>query len=324
MASRRPQTSYTLKHIYPALAIVEDENPPAYDPVPVADPDAADNGDGPTNGLTDGKPRPVTSSLRSIFRALRANGGFLRSSLRGLSCFLAQYFATGAVTILFSAALPRHSIFASLAGLLASLAMVQLSTAWVHIVISPPSPRHFYQRLPPFRRTFDAAAGPVALYWLAATVTDWVPLAVALALGLRIPNFMSKRPYFPEEPQGGAPWKGLVVMVVAFACQLLFRLPAHVVLVRVQSSLLPVEDDTIVPFDRSFEGKVEPAVVSGKGYASISEAWITFGRSAWRRLIILYIKLYFLSIAIYIAMAAIVGPQVAAMIKKGANKGGPN
>jgi hypothetical protein len=315
-------TSYTLKHIYPTLAIIEDENPPAYDPVPTYDPSAdaanAAESNNHATGVTDGKPRPVTASLRSTSRALASTGGWFRSSFRGLTCLLVQFLATNFLVGIFSAFFPR--LLASLAALLASLALVQLSSAWVHIVISPPSHLHFYHRLPSFKRAFDATARPVAVYWLAQEVATVIPMVMAWGLHLYIPNFThGGHPAVPNWQHHDV-LKALAVLVVSVACRFLFVLPAFVVLVRVQASLLPGEVDTIVPFDRSFEGKVEPAVVDGKGYVTMRDAWATFSRAAWKRLVILYAKIYLVSIAITALMMAIIAPQVALMISKGVRK----
>jgi hypothetical protein len=267
---------------------------------------------------SDKKDKAVTSSLRATVRLLRANGGW-RSAFRGLLCLLVQGVASGILVGIFASFMPRP--FASVASLLASLALVQLSTAWVHIVMTPSSPRPFWRRLPRFRRAFDAAAKPVALFWLADELTGWIPLAVALALGFRAPEWHmgNAKPTVPE-PREGDVWRALVVFVVGVACQFLLRLPAHVVLVRVQASLLPVEDDAVVPFDRSFGGTVEPEVVGGKGYASIAEAWNTFGRPAWKRLILLYVKITLVGIAAYVLMFAVIAPQAVLIYKHSAVK----
>ncbi|TDZ35372.1 hypothetical protein C8035_v008881 [Colletotrichum spinosum] len=308
--------TYTLQSVYPIFAIVEDENPPAYDPVNLNDDDGTSaTGAGPIPAKpTGGRPTTVTSSLRSINRLLLANGGW-RANFRGFFCLVAQAIATGVLFSLFSAFLP--GILASFATLLASLSLVQLSTAWVQIVITPRSPLHFWSRLPPFKRTFDATARPVAAYWLANQVATWVPIAVGWAIGLDIPNFS----FGVQQPGAGAPaphdaWKSIVITLISLAFHILVVIPAEVVLVRVQASLIPEEADTIIPFDRSFEGKVEPRVVGGKGYASMTEAWATFTRAAWRRLVILYAKIFAVTTLGFMVMAAVIVPEVMLMTSK--------
>lgn len=278
----------------------------------------------------------MTTSLRATFRLLLSYGRW-RAPLRGLFCLLVQSFCQATLVGLFSAFLPLP--FSSLASLLSLLALCQLSAAWTHIVITPPSPLRFWKRLPPFRRAFDASARALALFWLATELTSWLPLLAALALGFRIPNFNeaigagSKHggvivppPQDPGRQHGDAPFgsaqlgKAFVVWIVALTGQIFLVLPARVVLVRVQASLLPVDEDAVVPFDRSFEGRVEPAVVGGKGYATISDAWKTFRRASWRRLIVLYIKIFAISTAAYGLMALILMPQIALIIKHSTRK----
>ncbi|OLN88065.1 hypothetical protein CCHL11_00468 [Colletotrichum chlorophyti] len=314
-------TSYTLQQVYPIFAIIEDENPPAYDPVNLNDEDAAASdvvpGVGPIPAkVTGGRPTTVTSSLRSINRLLMANGGW-RANFRGFFCQLAQTFATFALYGIFSSFLPE--ILASLATLLAALSLVQLSTAWVHIIITPRSPLHFWSRLPPFKRTFDATARPVVAYWLAQTVATWVPIAVGWAIGLDLPNFRFGQPS-TIEPHAAAPWKSIVITLITLVFHVLIVIPTHVVLVRVQASLVPEEADTIIPFDRSFEGKVEPRVVGGKGFATMTDAWNTFSRAAWRRLVILYVKVFAVTIAAFFLMAAVVVPELILMASKSTPK----
>lgn len=306
------QFEYTFKHVYPTLAIVEDENPPAYEPVSLSlnDDDARSLPEPPTKP-TDGRTQPVTSSFRAINRLLRANGGF-RANFRGLACFLAQGLFSSLLMGIFTGALSSRST--PIATLLASLTLVQYSTAWVHIVVSEVSPLHFWKRLPPFKRTFEATWKPVAVYWLANEVHRWVPDLVAMAIGLKVPS-VDLREGIDLDPNHGADsvsvvWKTLVILVVSIAVTVLVVLPAQVVLVRVQASLLPPDQDAIIPFDRSFEGRVEPAVVGGRGHATMADAWATFSRTAWKRLVFLQLKIFAVVVTGAIAIALLIGPQV--------------
>jgi hypothetical protein len=306
--------------------MVEDENPPAYDPVPLAAEAAEDAAPAETAGaaaapnkITDGKPKTVTSSFRSINRLLYANGGW-RANFRGLFCLLAQRIATSFLYGIFYAILP--GVFASVGSLLAALSLVQLSAAWVHIVISQRSPLHFWQRLPPFKRAFNATAKPTVLYWLAVEMTNWVAVVVAIALRFHYNPVGLDRDGKPIVPRYDANdvWKSVVIIIVTLVCQVFLIIPARVVLTRVQASLLPDEDETIIPFDRSFESKVEPAIVGGTGYVSMRDAWLTFSRAAWKRLIILYIKIFVVCFGLFALMSAVVVPEVIIMAKKSTRK----
>jgi hypothetical protein len=69
-------------------------------------------------------------------------------------------------------------------------------------------------------------------------------------------------------------------------------LPAKIILVRVQASLLPDTEETIVPFDRSFNGKLGPGTARGDRGLSMLDAWKSFDFSARRRLVKAYAKMY--------------------------------
>ncbi|KAF7546500.1 hypothetical protein G7Z17_g8382 [Cylindrodendrum hubeiense] len=318
-------TSYTFQKVIPVFAILEDENPPAYEPVPL---DFETSGSVPRAPVLAGAPnpvnktasaavpttplahdaRPITSSFRATWRLLKSHGGF-RAIFRGFACYVFQGLVNGILVGLFTPFLgPYLSQFSSI---LASLLLVQFSTAWVHIVITPRSTVHFWSRLPPFRTTFEATWRPVALFWFSNALASWAPILFSLILNFQIPDLRtSPSVALPEKSDG---WKILVVSLLSIAVQLFIVVPAYVTLVRVQASLLPDSLETIIPFDRTFQGKVEPAVVSGKGYVSLTDAWATFSKAAWRRLVILYVKVMAISMAATFLMFAIVGVQMLAL-----------
>ncbi|KHN98108.1 uncharacterized protein MAM_03869 [Metarhizium album ARSEF 1941] len=299
---------YTFKLVYPVFAMVEDENPPAYEPVPL-DQSASSREEGVARNRfksTHGQPRTVTSSFRAVNRLLMANGGVL-ANFRGFFCFLAQLFLTSILVGIFTGTLGRY--FVPVATLLASLALVQYSTAWVHIIISEPSHLHFWSRLPPFRRTFEATWKAVTIFWFASEVARFLPISVALILRLKMPKAAYNEPVDMDALGAGFVVKSVIVTVVTIVTSVFVVIPAYVVLVRVQASLLPVEQSTIIPFDRSFDGKVEPEIVGGKGYATVSDAWTTFSKTAWRRLLILYVKMFCLSLAAMSLIVAVLVPQ---------------
>lgn len=63
----------------------------------------------------------------------------------------------------------------------------------------------------------------------------------------------------------------LVIGILPALFLLLLSIPAWGIFTRVAASMLPEEDDPIVPFDRLFGGKVKPGVVLG-----LRDAWTTF------------------------------------------------
>jgi hypothetical protein len=218
---------------------------------------------------------------------------------------------------IFKKFLPLIQIGALLGALLAQLALAQLGAAWTHIVISSPSDKKFYQRLPPFKKTFEATCFPILAVWLANAVNFAIPALVGRALGLKVPG--RSNPEIPENPPelgGDVAWKSLVVFILAVGIQLAAVVPANVLLVRVQASLLPPDEDTIVPFDRSFGGKVDPVVVSGKGFVSMRDALATVPKASWVRLYKLYAKIVGITFAVYALALAVIVPEVILILAK--------
>ena len=83
-------------------------------------------------------------------------------------------------------------------------------------------------------------------------------------------------------------------------------IPANVALKRVQASMLPEEDESIVPFDRTFGGKVIPEVVGGSGKIGMLTAWKTFDWNARVRLLKIYAKVAVMQAVLFMAFAGIV------------------
>lgn len=299
------QLSYTLSCVYPALAIVENENPPAYEPVAL-DEDAPGHANAAAVASADGK--PITSSLRATDRLMGSTGGFF-ARFRGLFVLWVTSFFNEILIGIFSGVLGRA--FTPLATLLAALTTVQFSTAWLHIVISHPKNVSNWKRLPLFKRAFDATWKPTVIFWVCYEISRWVPELLSVILDYQGPTLVDdgdKMPYWQTRP--GDVWKSIVVLVVTVLINLAIIIPAKIVLVRIQASLLPEDDDPIVPFDRSFQGQVDPAVVDGKGYATLAVAWSSVTPSSWRRIIILQVKIFVTIIGALSLMLLTLIPQM--------------
>ncbi|KAI0159705.1 ubiquitin carrier protein [Xylariaceae sp. FL1272] len=289
--------SYTVQQIYPTLAIIEDPAPPAYEPVSLNDDSQAFADDSGRSSAP-----PITSSLRGTHRALYARGGF-SAMFRGYWCNVFLNIATAFIATVFLGI----GIPAFIAVPIIGVTLVQPFAAWTHIVISTPSSQWFWQRFPPFTRTFKATALPMALYLVAAEVAASLPRGLARLLNISTWNYQNPNT-IPDHDKHDL-WKGIVIFVVALALQVFLVIPAQATLTRVQASFLPEDHDTIVPFDRSFGGKVEPAVVGGKGYISMAEAWKSFSRESWIRLVKLYVKIFFVGIGLFLTLAAVLIPE---------------
>lgn len=303
------QVSYTLGSLFPILAMVENPNPPAYERVALND-DADDSEAAPlADGAESVAPKPVSASLRALNRLLYSVGGW-RGSFRGISCAFA-YAVAVSIAGSFIGAFPFVPSFVGT--LLAGLALVQLPAAWAHIVMTPSNPAPWYRRLPPLKRTFEATCFPTLAVWLASTLASEVPRGIAYLTHLPI--------WDPTDPNDiptyhwSDSWKGSLMAITSLAIYVFAFVPAYVVLVRVQASLLPPEEDTIVAIDRSFGNTVEPAIVGGKGFVTMKDAIRTVSRESWIRIYLLQAKVFAVGVAVNILMLAVLIPEVILMSK---------
>ncbi|EMR71124.1 putative ubiquitin conjugating protein [Eutypa lata UCREL1] len=313
---------YTLNTLLPALAVVEeDDAPPAYQPVSLKDGNTdAKLGAIPSVDKSGRSQRgPVTAGVWATCRFLYSRGG-VRSLFRGLGMAVVLNFARLFVSFLIFALLPVPPV--TVAFIFVDLAIVQFSTLWLHTVISASSgSKSFWQRLPAFRAAFRATAIPTIAADLAVVLCDAVGKMMYGSMGiLDVPNFM----LFGSPTTTGAPRpsgsvvQALSVIFVQLLLSLLITIPANVVLFRCQASLLPEDEDTIVPFDRTFQLES----VRAKGQASMVEAFKSFSYAAWKRIVMLYAKVIAITIVSELAVVGLVFAQglfVLSLLQKNGN-----
>ncbi|KAL7809433.1 hypothetical protein V8C26DRAFT_423109 [Trichoderma gracile] len=309
--------NYTLPRVYPAFVVVQYEKRGERDPI--NSPNVTDERESRHNTVDDPS-RIDSSSPAAIYRLLVETDGFL-ANFRGLSCALLQ----GIVTAFPVAIVNRYwrwggSFFVRLPP---ALAMVQFSTLWLHLVITKPRKGSFWRRVPPFRRTFEATWRAVVVHWASVEVTRWLPYWLAIYLGIDWPRFNLLMPdniyaFNIQTATGDIALysKYALVILVTVVGSICLVVPSQVVLMRIQASLLPTEDDTIIPFDRSFDGKVVPCAMGGRGYATMSDSFLTFTWASWKNLLILSIKIILLSLAIVGLVSLLLIAQWAIIIKR--------
>lgn len=293
---------YTLGNVYPVLAIIEDENPPAYEPVSLneeAQPGAASVGQ---HGGT-----PVTASIRATDRLMASTGG-LFARFRGIFVLAVAQFSAAFLADIFTGVI--GSLLSPVGSLLALLATVQFSTGWVHIVMSHPTEKSNWKRIPSFKRTFDATWQPMVLYWAAFEITRWIPMLLGFVLNYHLPKLTDRGDGLSLEVHDGDIWKAILLLATRTILSFVILIPAKIVLFRIQASLLPEDDDPVVPFDRSFQQQVDPAVVDGKGYATMAIAWSTLTPSALRRIVRLQVKIIGVMIGFMLLWLLVWIPQV--------------
>ncbi|KAI1655850.1 hypothetical protein F4813DRAFT_391421 [Daldinia decipiens] len=257
--------SYVLGDVFLVLASVETDAPASYTQVPgeIIDEET----EGPKYpGMS---ARPITSSLRSTCHRLLSIDG-KKSLFRGLSCFVAYRLADYPITFLLGL-IPFMPKIAS--ACIASLLTMQLRAAWTHIVISEPSAKPFWRRLPRFNLVLRATAIPTVIL---GSITGFEQVVV----GSIVTSIV-----------GLTPIGILLLLIFHTVYTFVAIIPAKVVLARVQASLLPEEDRPIILLDPVFDQQK----AEGKEYISTHEASQSVSRATRNRLCMLYVKFYGLS-----------------------------
>ncbi|OTA65200.1 hypothetical protein K449DRAFT_392315 [Hypoxylon sp. EC38] len=287
---------YTLGSVFPILAMVEDEAPPSY--AAVGDKEAEELGDLPENKdipVDDepaARPKPITRSVRSIYRRLRSISG-MRSLFRGVVCRIVWSIAF-IIIVLLLAIIPFMPIF--LAAPIALLLTSPLYTAWVHIVITEPSDKYFWHRVPRFGLVFRATALPTLFLGLVDGLKD--KMASTMVSFSRLPGSQSSQ----DNDLGGDLLKwGLMVLIWIF-----IQIPLEVVLSRIQASLLPKEDRTIIPIDNTLTLHRD----EGKEYVTMADAWKSFSRASWVRLMNVYAMTIMIFVMVYVVLGCIAVAEV--------------
>ncbi|KAK2787553.1 hypothetical protein FQN53_005002 [Emmonsiellopsis sp. PD_33] len=296
--------NYSFGAVVATLAAIEDPQPAVY--VPIDDPHADPNTKQPETALE--QSAPVTSSLRRTIRHLRASpGGY--AYFRGRSLFVVLIFARSILTgILTGGQATKLGLFSSLAHIAVDVALATVEMGWIHSVISQSSGKRFWNRIPSLR-TWPKIAPVVALRSVASQISLVLPAHLALKLivwPLSQNNSMADPEYNPAADLA----KTFGISLLSIGLALLVEVPASVTLIRVAASMLPEEDETVVPFDRSFDGKIQPAVLGGSGKIGMLDAWKTFKWPSRIRLLKLLVKVFGLNIGLGFVFGLIFGAEI--------------
>lgn len=268
-------------------------DPPAYSATPAPKPSNGEPEDADLDTEADAdvevllvRNKPVTASIRQTILHLRARAGYW-SRFRGLSMFIAWNVASGFIVAILSAFI-RNPLGVAVAAIVAETAVATMHMAWVHIVISEPSEKRWYQRIPSFKN-WPKVAPAVALWATSNQIVAILPLMVCGSFGSL--KHMHDPTYEPGKKDlyavGGQAMLGMGLTLLLFV---LLQIPATVTMVRVSASMLPEDDETIVTFDRSFGGKTTPAIIGGQQKVGLVEAWRSFPWPSRMRLLKLVVK----------------------------------
>ncbi|OQE42875.1 hypothetical protein PENCOP_c003G01234 [Penicillium coprophilum] len=296
---------YTYGMVISTLAAVEDTNPDIYVRI-TSDPDPTK----PANDQEDPELvaptplKPITSKLRTTVKHLRSRAGFW-SRFRGMGMFLAYSVLRGT---LFSWCPVSSYLLQFIVQSVLSVGLATWQMAWVHIVITEPSPKRFYQRIPSYK-TWIKIAPAAALQDILTAAGFFIPMAaVKLAGWLDVPGDQ-------DVPSMVGMYRFMGASVIPAVLAFLISMPARVIFIRVAASMLPEEEETIVPFDRSFGGKVSPAITGGSGKIGLMDAWTTFDWAARVRFAKVIGKTFAMQMALGFFAALVFGAEIVLLIK---------
>ena len=237
------------------------------------------------------KQKPITSKMRSTIKHLRAQAGPL-ARFRGLHVAIIYRLLHGSIIGFFSANVVSHPLVRPFVAILASIALCRIQMTWTHIVISQPSSKSWIRRIPS-RAAVKNILVPTTVLAIAEQAAVCVPSGLFLLANQAFNEEMNES---VGRAQNIALLQMFFIVLIAIGIVVLVVIPADVTLKRVQASMLPEEDESIVPFDRTFAGKVKPEILGGSGAVSMLDAWKSFDRSARIRLMKLYLKIFLVSI----------------------------
>jgi hypothetical protein len=262
---------------------------------------------GPTITLVNQK--PITSSIRGTLRHLVANAGrFAR--FRGFRINVLYSLLAGLTTTFFSGALPNMPGQAVLSAAITGALLANVHAAWTHKVVGMPTEKSLWQRIPS-KAHWKTLAVPATIATVMPYVSVYLSAGVAMLMGLHKLE--------QEKITSCAQWTGLVVrMLILFVfvitCTLFLCIPAMVTMIRIEASILPEDQDTIVPFDRTFGGKVVSQMMGGTGVVGFLDAWRSFNWEARRRLIKLLAKNFFIMFGIIVVVVHVIAFEVFAIM----------
>ena len=300
--------TYTLELLLTTLATVET---PSYTPIALPltssgasllGDDAKGQGEHAMTGSSDlalVKNKPITSKIRTTIKHLKAVAGPW-SYFRGLQVAFIYTLSYQVIFFAFKLWIPPSKLSGLLevaAAVFTHVLLTRWSMTWTHRVISLPVDQPWYRRYAT-RRSARKAILPVVAWAAAEQIATYFPRTLYHKFNLG-QVALDPEAYWNSsyEVQRMILLKLYAVLFVALGLMILVVLPARVTLVRVQASLLPEEDQPIVPFDRTFGGKVIPESEGGKGVVGILDAWTTFDRSSRLRLLGLYAKIMAVQVA---------------------------
>ena len=250
------------------------------------------------------KAKPITASFRTTIEHLRERAGRM-SRFRGLHILFFYAIAFHSLASIFTSILPRTLLVRSLIHIFVSVGLCRISLLWNHAVISEPSSKRWYRRIVNYEVGRKIAL-PTAMVAVAEQVAIYTPALLFKGFSLKQYTNGGAFERISANQQTTVIIKLIAVILVGCTTFFLILFPAQVMLTRVQASLLSEEEESIVPFDRSYGGKVVPAMVGGTGRLEMRDAWKTFDWNSRVRLFKIYAKVLGMQMALFGLYALVV------------------
>ncbi len=242
------------------------------------------------------KSKPITSRIRTTISHLRKQAGPW-ARFRGLHIALITYALQQFAFRIFTDLAPRSFYTEPIVAVFVIIAFCRFEMLWTHVVISAPSDKRWFRRFPSVKSGRNIIL-PTAIYAITEQVALYMPVMLYLTLGLDRYHDPSQFSEMDDAARTIVMRKYFLVAISGLLMAVLIVFPANVSLTRVQASMLPEEHESIVPFDRTFSGKVKPEILGGSGAVGMLDAWKTFGWAARLRLVKLYAKIGLIQFAI--------------------------
>ncbi|KAI5271343.1 hypothetical protein E4T47_05286 [Aureobasidium subglaciale] len=259
------------------------------------------------------KQTPLTSSIRNTLKHLTTIGGF-RARWRGLGSALmydlVRSLTVGFITMFVAAFTGLPVVARVFANIIANVLCARIHMVWTHAVISEPSTLTWSQRLSQTdRKMWRALALPAFVHSVAELATYGLPVAMFLFVG-------------PDVTTGDGDMdnqhllaRGAMSLLAFVMLNVLILLPATVTRTRVEASFLPEESNTIVPFDRTFNGSVNMLALDTRAAhkSLFIEAWRSFDMASRIRLVKFFVKQAAIELFFTITAFIAVGAQAVAL-----------
>jgi hypothetical protein len=241
----------------------------------------------------------VTSGIGKTLTYLQAEAGAF-AMFRGLGYYIIYNFTEGFLNGLFVQLFrPLLWVFADLfIPVFTALLLWAFNNAWLHKVISNPSQKNWFARVSE-QSCPRSVLLAIGLWGFCRSISVFVTQTLASIFVLSKFTLVDDKIHFADDasPKVTA-LQALGIYGLNLLLLLLLVVPASIVLVRVQASLLPETDEVIVPFDKTFGGKVVSESMGGNNKLGMLDAWHSFAWPARIRLLKIYVKYFMLQLTL--------------------------